>query len=202
MKTETDITVDHQEEMRATSGRVDTPWMFMGQTKGDWYMYWSRFPFRHCIIESRTVRFGPLTSSFQFALSRLLPTSSAASMLESIASFYPMKTILTNLMRWGHGPVSLPAWVLLSFSYDFIYQRPGLTGLATVGCILGNWFVSWWFTWFLGRRLSFAFAPLIIIVGVAMQAGAQSFGVIVTGRVIAGIGSVMYVLSFNFHSHF
>ena len=59
--------------------------------------------------------------------------------------------------------------------------------------MLGNLFVSWWFIWYLGRRHAFSLGTIVILLGVALQAGGRVFSMVVVGRIIAGIGTAMYV---------
>jgi MFS family permease len=66
-----------------------------------------------------------------------------------------------------------------------------LTCTVNLGNVIGNLFVAWWFIWFLGRRYSFVFGTVILLVGVALQAGAVAFGMIIIGRIISGIGTAM-----------
>lgn len=62
---------------------------------------------------------------------------------------------------------------------------------VNLGNVLGNFFVSSWFIWYLGRRQAFALGTVVLLVGVALQAGAVTFAMIVIGRIIAGIGTAM-----------
>ena len=66
-----------------------------------------------------------------------------------------------------------------------------LTVAVNLGNVLGNFFVAWWFIWFLGRCRAFALGTVILLIGVALQAAAVRFGMIVVGRIISGIGTAM-----------
>lgn len=61
--------------------------------------------------------------------------------------------------------------------------------MINLGNVIGNLFVAWWFIWFLGRKLAFSCGTVVLLFGVALQAGAKNFAMIVIGRIIAGIGT-------------
>ena len=52
-------------------------------------------------------------------------------------------------------------------------------------------FVAWWFIWWMGRRYAFVFGTLVLLIGVALQAAAIAFAMIVIGRIVSGIGTAM-----------
>ena len=58
--------------------------------------------------------------------------------------------------------------------------------------MIGNLFVAWWFIWFLGRCHAFALGTIILLFGVALQAGARIFSMIIVGRIISGIGTAIW----------
>lgn len=62
---------------------------------------------------------------------------------------------------------------------------------VSLGNVIGNLFIAWWFIWYVGRRFAFIFGTIILLVGVALQAGARDFAMIVVGRIVAGIGTSM-----------
>lgn len=66
-----------------------------------------------------------------------------------------------------------------------------VASMVNLGNVLGNLFVAWWFIWYLGRRSAFALGTIVLLVGVALQAGAVAFSMIVIGRIIAGIGTAI-----------
>jgi MFS family permease len=57
--------------------------------------------------------------------------------------------------------------------------------------VIGNLFVAWWFIFYLGRCHAFSVGTVVLLVGVALQAGAVAFAMFVVGRIIAGIGTAM-----------
>jgi len=63
--------------------------------------------------------------------------------------------------------------------------------MVNLGNVLGNLFVAWWFIWYLGRRSAFGWGTIVLLVGVALQAGAVAFSMIVIGRIVAGIGTAI-----------
>jgi predicted MFS family arabinose efflux permease len=60
-----------------------------------------------------------------------------------------------------------------------------------LGNVIGNLFFAWWLIWYIGRRYAFVHGTVILLVGVALQAGARDFAMVVVGRIIAGIGTSM-----------
>lgn len=52
--------------------------------------------------------------------------------------------------------------------------------------------MAWWFIWYLGRCYAFALGTVILLVGVALQAAATSFAMLIVGRIISGIATAMY----------
>ena len=57
--------------------------------------------------------------------------------------------------------------------------------------MVGNLCVSWWFIEYFGRKWSFSLGTFVVLVGVALQAGAVAFGMIIVGRLLAGIGTAI-----------
>lgn len=71
-------------------------------------------------------------------------------------------------------------------------SRAGVVAsMINLGNVIGNLFVAWWFIWYLGRRFSFSAGTIVLLVGVALQAGAVAFSMIIIGRIIAGIGTAI-----------
>lgn len=66
-----------------------------------------------------------------------------------------------------------------------------VASMINLGNVLGNLFVAWWFIWYLGRRYAFSLGTIVLLFGVALQAGARDFAMIVIGRIIAGIGTAI-----------
>lgn len=66
-----------------------------------------------------------------------------------------------------------------------------VASMINLGNVLGNLFVAWWFIWYLGRRHAFSLGTIVLLFGVALQAGARDFAMIVIGRIIAGIGTAI-----------
>ncbi|KZO91082.1 general substrate transporter [Calocera viscosa TUFC12733] len=66
-----------------------------------------------------------------------------------------------------------------------------VSSMINLGNVIGNLFVAWWFIWYTGRRMAFALGTIILLVGVALQAGAVAFAMIVVGRIISGIGTAI-----------
>ncbi|OQV11149.1 hypothetical protein CLAIMM_15033 [Cladophialophora immunda] len=66
-----------------------------------------------------------------------------------------------------------------------------VASMISLGNVIGNLFVSWWFIWYVGRRFAFILGTIILLVGVALQAGARDFAMIVVGRIVAGIGTAI-----------
>ncbi|KIV81644.1 hypothetical protein PV11_03814 [Exophiala sideris] len=64
-----------------------------------------------------------------------------------------------------------------------------VASMISLGNVIGNLFVAWWFIWYVGRRYAFTLGTIILLVGVALQSGARNFAMIVLGRIIAGIGT-------------
>lgn len=64
-----------------------------------------------------------------------------------------------------------------------------VASMVNLGNVIGNLFISWWFIWYLGRRYTFSLGTVVLLVGVALQAGATNFAMIVVGRIISGIGT-------------
>jgi MFS family permease len=64
-----------------------------------------------------------------------------------------------------------------------------------LGNVVGNLFIAWWFIWYIGRRFAFTLGTIVLLFGVALQAGARNFSMIIVGRIIAGIGTAMYAPS-------
>lgn len=62
---------------------------------------------------------------------------------------------------------------------------------VNLGNVIGNFFVAWWFIWWMGRRLAFIFGTIVLLVGVALQAAAVAYAMIVIGRIVSGIGTAM-----------
>lgn len=69
---------------------------------------------------------------------------------------------------------------------------------VNLGNVLGNLFVAWWFIKALGRRWAFILGTIVLLIGVALQAAAIAYSMIVVGRIVSGIGTAMY----EFRSHF
>ena len=59
------------------------------------------------------------------------------------------------------------------------------------GNVIGNLLIAWWFIAYLGRCHAFALGTIILLIGVALQAGAVAFAMIVVGRIVAEIGTAM-----------
>ncbi|KAE9379867.1 general substrate transporter [Stipitochalara longipes BDJ] len=60
-----------------------------------------------------------------------------------------------------------------------------VASMVNLGNVIGNLFVAWWFIAYLGRCHAFALGTIILLVGVALQAGAVAFAMIVlTGESI------------------
>ncbi|RDL36404.1 MFS sugar transporter [Venustampulla echinocandica] len=75
--------------------------------------------------------------------------------------------------------------------FDVSGARAGVVAsMVNLGNVLGNLFVAWWFIWYLGRRYAFVLGTIILLVGVALQAGAVVFSMIIVGRIIAGVAEV------------
>lgn len=70
-------------------------------------------------------------------------------------------------------------------------RQGAVASMMSLGCIIANFFISWWFIWFLGRRWTFIMGTFVVFVGVALQAGAVSYAMIIIGRIIAGIGAAI-----------
>ena len=64
-----------------------------------------------------------------------------------------------------------------------------VASMINLGNVIGNLFVAWWFIWLLGRKRTFALGTVVLLVGVALQAGARAYAMIVVGRIVAGIGT-------------
>ncbi|ETI25853.1 hypothetical protein G647_02630 [Cladophialophora carrionii CBS 160.54] len=64
-----------------------------------------------------------------------------------------------------------------------------VASMISLGNVIGNLFVAWWLIWYIGRRYAFIHGTVILLVGVALQAGARNFAMVVVGRIIAGIGT-------------
>lgn len=74
--------------------------------------------------------------------------------------------------------------------FNVVGARSGvIASMVNLGNVIGNLFVAWWFIWLLGRRYTFVFGTIVLLVGVALQAGARAFAMIVLGRIISGIGT-------------
>lgn len=66
-----------------------------------------------------------------------------------------------------------------------------MASMVNLGNVIGNLFVAWWFIWLVGRRHTFALGTIILLVGVALQAGAVAFAMLIIGRIISGIGTAI-----------
>lgn len=54
-------------------------------------------------------------------------------------------------------------------------MKRSLRESVNLGNVIGNLFIAWWFIWYLGRCHAFALGTVILLVGVALQAGATVF---------------------------
>ncbi|KAN0119231.1 general substrate transporter [Hyaloscypha variabilis] len=66
-----------------------------------------------------------------------------------------------------------------------------VASMVNLGNVIGNLLIAWWFIAYLGRCHAFALGTIILLVGVALQAGAVAFAMIVVGRIVAGIGTAI-----------
>lgn len=57
--------------------------------------------------------------------------------------------------------------------------------------MLGNLFVAWWFIEYFGRRYAFILGTIVLLIGVALQAAAIAYAMIVIGRIVSGIGTAI-----------
>lgn len=76
--------------------------------------------------------------------------------------------------------------------FNISSARSGVVAsMVNLGNVIGNLFIAWWFIWYLGRRAAFGLGTIVLLVGVALQAGAVAFAMIVIGRIVAGIGTAI-----------
>jgi len=101
-------------------------------------------------------------------------------------------------MTFGHsGWVNNPE-ACQGYLYDS-WQKSLITSILSAGTLIGALSSGYFADWF-GRRISIILGCLVYIVGVAIQIIAQSVGLLIGGRVVAGLGvdivsatNVMYV---------
>ncbi|KAJ5205090.1 MFS sugar transporter [Penicillium cinerascens] len=76
--------------------------------------------------------------------------------------------------------------------FDVRGARSGVVAsMVNLGNVLGNFFVAWWFIRWMGRRLAFVFGTIVLLVGVALQAAAVAYAMLVIGRIVSGIGTAI-----------
>lgn len=70
-------------------------------------------------------------------------------------------------------------------------KEGAVQSIVNAGTVIGNLFISWWFIEYFGRKKSFWLGTSIVIIAIALQAGAVDFAMIIIGRLLAGIGTAI-----------